>query len=335
MPAPSMITRRHLPGALLGLSLILGLPAAAHADPAVAEALFQQGRDLLERGEIEAACAKFESSQASEPSAGTLLNLGDCRARQGKTATAWAHFVAAERLSELQSRPEHAAEAKRRRTELETTLSTLTVQAAEPPPELEVRVNGRKLDLPSLRSRLPMDPGKLSLEFSAPGYEPARLDVELRTPSHHLVLQVPSLEPKGTAPASPGRAPASSGSAELDTAALPSSNTLAWVVGGAGVAALAVGGTFGVMALGSNADAKSACDDRTSQCPDAALQAERDRDREALISTVGVATGLVGIGLSAVMLLTSRSPAPREQSQGRFRFEFSPGKAQVFGSARF
>ena len=117
---------------LLGAALGVSLPA--RADPAAAEALFQQGRALLERGELAAACAKFESSQVNEPSGGTLLNLADCRARQGKTATAWAHFVAAERLAGLQGRPEQAAEARRRGSEIEPTLSTLTLHAAGAPP---------------------------------------------------------------------------------------------------------------------------------------------------------------------------------------------------------
>jgi hypothetical protein len=106
------------------------------------------------------------------------------------------------------------------------------------------------------------------------------------------------------------------------------------VIGGVGVAALAVGGTFGVMALSSDADAKRACDQKTTGCPSGTLDAEEDRDREALISTVGVATGIVGIGVSAVMLLTS-SPADQSSSTGVLRLELFPGKAMISGTTRF
>ena len=88
--------------------------ARARADVAAAEALFQEGRALLDQGNVDAACDKFESSQASEASSGTLLNLADCRLKQGRTATAWAQFVAAGRLAQVQNRAEHAAEAQRR-----------------------------------------------------------------------------------------------------------------------------------------------------------------------------------------------------------------------------
>jgi hypothetical protein len=316
---------------LLGAALGVGLPA--RADPAAAEALFQQGRALLERGELAGACAKFESSQANEPSGGTLLNLADCRARQGRTATAWAHFVAAERLAGLQGRPEQAAEARRRGSEIESTLSTLTLHTAGAPPALEVRVNGRKLDPGSMDSRLPMDPGVLSIEFSAPQYATERVVVTLRGAAHHLVVEAPRLTRQSAAPAPARATPA-------PVAVLPAepqrgSRTLAWVTGGVGAAALAVGGTFGVMALLSNAEAKSACDQRTTDCPTDAISAEEDRDRQALISTIGIATGLVGLGVSGVLLLTSPSPVDQSVGAVGLGLRLAPGKAFVSGTARF
>jgi hypothetical protein len=313
------------------LAAVLGSTFPARADPAMAEALFQQGRELLDRGELAAACAKFESSQASESSGGTLLNLADCRARQGKTATAWAHFVAAERLSELQGRSEQAAEARRRRTELEPVLSTLTVHVANAPPGLEVRVNGRALDSGSFDSRLPMDPGVLSIEFSAPERVPARVEAFLRSSAHHLVLNAPHLAARAAESPAPKRAPAPVSAPEPPRG----SRTLAWVIGGFGATALAVGGTFGVLALSSNADAKNSCNQRTTRCPPESLSAAKDRDRQALISTIGVATGLVGLGVSGVLLLTAPSPADQSAARTGFRVELGPGRASLSGSARF
>jgi hypothetical protein len=317
---------------LFGAALAVGSPAPA--DPAAAEALFQQGRALLERGELASACAKFESSQANEPSGGTLLNLADCRARQGKTATAWAHFVAAERLSGLQGRPEQAAEARRRGSEIESTLSTLTLHAAGAPPALEVRVNGRKLDPGSMDSRLPMDPGVLSIEFSAPEYATERVVVTLRGAAHHLVVEAPRLTRQSSAP-SPAKAEPAPLVAVPSAAPQQGSRTLAWVTGGFGAAALAVGGTFGVMALLSDAEAKKACDQRTTGCPSDAISAEEDRDRQALISTIGITTGLVGLGVSGVLLLTSPSPADQSVREVGLGLRLAPGKAFISGAARF
>jgi hypothetical protein len=279
---------------------------------------------------VAAACAKFESSHASEPSGGTLLNLADCRSRQGRTATAWAHFVAAERLSQVQGRPEQAAEAGRRRREVEPTLSTLTLRGPGKAAGLEVRVNGRPLSPGSFGSRLPMDPGTVTLEFSAPGHAPARLEVTLGTGTNHREVTAPTLVPNDAPPAaSPVQA-----SVALDRAER-GPNTLAWVIGGAGVAALVVGGTFGILALSSDADAMDGCSQRTNACPQAALDAEEDRDRQALISTIGVATGVVGVGVASVLLLTTPSPGDQSAGVRGLRFELGPRRAVISGTARF
>ncbi len=321
-------------GALCALAA-LATSSAAAADPATAEALFQEGRALLERGELAAACSKFESSQASEPSGGALLNLADCRARQGRTATAWAHFVSAERLSKIQGRPEQAAEAQRRRAELEPSLSTLTLHAADKPPGFEVKVNGRALAPGSLDSRLPMDPGGLSIEFSAPGRKPARVAAVLSSKGHHLVVNLPELAeeaaPSNAAKHTPAPSVVEAGS---DTHEDHGTRTLAWVIGGASVAALAVGGTFGVMALSSNSEAKAACDQRTDACPPGALSAEKDRDRQATLATIGVGTGLLGLGVATILLLTSSPPDHSARGQG-LSLQVAPGLALISGTTRF
>jgi hypothetical protein len=324
-------------GVLFALALVAtAVPAAA--DPATAEALFQEGRALIDRGELDAACAKFEGSQASEPSGGTLLNLADCRARQGRTATAWAHFVAAERLSRVQGRQEQAAEAQRRRAELEPSLSTLTLHAAAKPPGLEVKVNGRSLDPGSFDSRLPMDPGGLSIEFSAPGRRSGRVAAVLLSKGHHLIVNVPELAPE-VAPAVPAAHTANTTTpsavhGEARAEADSGSRSLAWVIGGASAAALAVGGVFGAMALSSNADAKNACDQRTDECPPEALTAAEDRDRQATIATIGVGTGLVGLGVATVLFLTSSPSDHSARGQG-LSLQVAPGLAVISGTARF
>ena len=77
-----------------------------HVWNAAAEALFREGRALIKHGKLAAGCDKLEASEKLESSVGTLLNLGDCRERLGKPATAWAAFRKAEAIQHRKVRLE-------------------------------------------------------------------------------------------------------------------------------------------------------------------------------------------------------------------------------------
>ena len=49
--------------------------AQSASDKAQAQALFDDGRHLMEQGKFAEACRKLEGSQKLDPGAGTLLNL--------------------------------------------------------------------------------------------------------------------------------------------------------------------------------------------------------------------------------------------------------------------
>jgi hypothetical protein len=288
--------------------LVMTQASFAYADPAAAEALFREGRALLERGELAPACAKLEASNALDPSSGTLLNLAACRLRQGRTATAWAHFVSAQRLAENQGRAEQANEAKRRALELEPRLSTLTLLAAEAPRGLEVRRNGQILQRASLGTAVPVDPGQIVIEASAPGYQSERLELTVGEAADRRVLEIPTLrraiahaavEPSAAAGAdTPGR----------DAPTRVRSRALPWVIGGAGAGALVAGSVFGVLALSSNSTAEDHCNaGRSLECD----ETEKRRNSQALASSIGFGIGLVGVGVAAIWLLADDAGRPR------------------------
>ena len=278
----------------------------ARADPAAAEALFREGRTLLEQGEISAACEKLEASNTLEASAGTLLNLATCRLKQGRTATAWAHFLSAERLAQSQNRPEQALEAKRRADELESGLSTLTLRAPAATPGLEVRRAGQPVPAASFGTPVAIDPGLVVIEVSAPGYEAARLEATIAAAADHRVLEIPMLR-KMVANSAASASPAAD---EHETASEParSGNALPWAIGGVGAAALVAGGVLGALALSSNSKAVDACNNGNEN---GCTTSQQRRDTQALASTVCVGIGVVGVGVAAIWLLTGQSGRPQ------------------------
>jgi hypothetical protein len=298
------MTVRIRPGWALGLWLLTQSPSAL-ADPAAAEVLFREGRALLERGELGPACEKLEASNALDPSAGALLNLAACRLKQGKTATAWAHFLSAERLAQNQGRAEQASEAKRRALELEPQLSTLTLLAPGAPPGLEVRRMGQLVQPASLGSAVPVDPGPVVIEASAPGYEPARLEL-IAAAAERRVLEIPQLQ-RSASPAGVASSAVSPSAPAQDAVPAPRrSNALPWVIGGTGGAALLAGGVLGVLALSSNSKAIEQCAaGNTKSCN----ETQSRRDGQALASTVCVGAGLVGVGVGLLWLLSGGSEA--------------------------
>jgi tetratricopeptide (TPR) repeat protein len=111
------------------------MPPPVEAPPTPAEIAFAQGRELLDAGQFAAACASFETSLKEDPNApGTLLNLGLCNERLGKTATALGWFRKAQFRSAETGMTDYEEAAKTATFSLAVRVPTLKITFANPPP---------------------------------------------------------------------------------------------------------------------------------------------------------------------------------------------------------
>lgn len=176
------------------LLFLLATTTVASAQSPAAESLFREGRALLEQGKLQEGCDKLEASELVEPSVGTLLNIGDCRERLGKIATAWAAFRKAEALAKQSGKDaRRLAEARRRARRLEPQLPSLTIQVAGPAPGIIVKRNGERVEGAVLGTDIPVDPGNYRITAEAPGYKPWQLDISLPVRGKRQIT-IPALE---------------------------------------------------------------------------------------------------------------------------------------------
>ncbi len=253
---------------LVVATLVVAVARPAGAQSAEAEALFREGRQLIKRGQLAAGCDKLAASDQLETSVGTLLNLGDCRERLGKLATAWAAFRRAEALAgRIDKDDRRRLEAGRRAIRLEPRLPELVIEVTAPIEGLIVRRDGAALEAATWGTPLPIDPGSHVIVAEAPGRVDWRTSVWVVADRKQHRVVVPTLEPIASEPgaslaelANPPRDVPTYEASESSSRWTPLRKT-GVVVAIAGVGAFATAGYFAVRSNDDEAEANRRCPD--------------------------------------------------------------------------
>lgn len=300
--------RRRLALLALGacaVCLTLAPPVEAQVsteDRVAAESLFTDARRLMQAGDYERACPKLEASRRLEPALGTTLNLADCYDKLGRTASAWAEFKSAAAEAQKVGDAVRKTTALERASALEPKLSRLQINLADP--SVSVLRNGDPVSAAVIGSAIPVDPGSYQLEARAPGKASWTREVEVRGAGAIVQVDVPALADAEAATGDePPRASPLSTAAPAGAEPGPD-HTLAWVVGGVGVASIAVGATFGLMASSNWSKAKDGCTDYPYECQDDAVAQADDASTQATVATVAFIVGGAALGTGLVLFLT-------------------------------
>jgi hypothetical protein len=293
--------------------------------------LFDQGKQLVKDGKYAEACPKFELSQKLDPGVGTLGSLADCYEKAGKVASAWTTWreTAAAAAAKGQADREKFARDKAKALEPKVPHVIINAPSASSTPGLEVRVAGGASGL-LLDIAVAMDPGTYTLEARAPGRKSYQTTVTLTAGGPTVTVTIPPLETGGgpatiptttptttptdgtsTPPTDNGTSTTSVTSDVGTSGGGSSQKTIAYVVGGVGIAGIVVGSIFGLRAKSKNSDANSNCrPDDPTRCNSTGVSLSDDAHSAATISTIAFAAGATALVGGIVLYFT----APKEPS---------------------
>jgi hypothetical protein len=256
---------------------------ASPAEVAAAQALFEQGRDLLRQGKASEACPKFEESQRLDPGLGTQFNLASCYEQVGKLASAYALFTEVAATAHASGQNERERVARTRAEAVRPKLTKLAIVVPEGEAgEIEIQRDGVAVGEAQWGFPVPVDPGVHHVTASGPGVGIWATDIDV--PSDGAVHRV-------TIPRS-----------EEVSFLTPLNHKLALAAAGVGVVALGVGSGFALDAIAKKQDA-DALGCRGKQCPtDRGVELRQRASNAGNLATVSVSIGVVGLAAAAALL---------------------------------
>ncbi len=319
------------------------------ASPAMAEALFQQARDLFKQERYAEACPRFAESQRLEPKLGTLLNLAVCHEKIGKIATAWAEYTSAATIARRDGAKDREGFAREQVAVLEKKLARLVVRVDASAAGPSVTLDDQPLDRTALNTPLPIDPGKHRIGALAPGKIAWSTEIEAPPDRADLTVTIPALEaavapapppvPAEAAPISPAPprplAPLAPAVAPLAPASAPTSGRgevlkIAYAGFGLGAAGVITGAIAGAITLARAGTIRDACTgDRCGKDQEPEISSATTI---ANVSNVGFAVGALGVGVGVGALLVARSREPATRAAAAVTPILGPGVVGLRGS---
>lgn len=330
----SQVSRLLAPALLAAIALT---PARAWAvdsnDARLAQALFEEARQLMAQKRYAEACPKLEESQRRDPGGGTLLNLALCHESEGKIATAYVEYTEALAGATRDKRRDREVFARTHISAIEAQVPRLTVVVR---PEavidgLEIAFDGTPLPRAAWGVATPVDPGAHTVSASAPGRtrwtatlsllagEKKSVEVPAPAPAEPAVGGVvPSPVSQAPAPAPVSQPPAPQQDVVTSEPEPPRTraNPVYYGVLGVTAAAAATMLVTGVLAVGARTDAEEGCLRERSFCRDAASKdAAESAGTYAWVSTGALVVTLFSAG--ALLFIPSRkSASPNARAPG-------------------
>ncbi len=295
---------------LLAIAL---LGSVAHADNKdKADALFKQGKKLMEDKRYADACEAFEKSFKLDPGIGTQLNIARCYEDWGKIGQAYLSYQAAEKQAHDAADPREP-KIHELVVALEGNVPHLTIKAPpNAPSDLKVTLDRRPVLV--LGEPFVIDPGPHTIEWWITGSaKKSKIVAVDRGGESEVSIDVPVVPSrKDTIVVKPVEAPPPN---------LGRNQRLAGIaLGGAGVIAIGVASYMTLSARGDYKDALSThCGGMTNSCDQTGLEITHDARSTANKATIVFFAGVAMVGGGAALyFLAPKAPSSSTEHAARY-----------------
>jgi len=282
-----------------------------------AKELFREARELLDAGDIEAACRRFEASMELDAATGTQLNLANCYRQRGQLAKAHRHFIRAAERARQDGQEERAQLIEGLAKPLANKLSFVKIVVKAPEAGIVVQRDGQPVAKALWGIPMALSPGTHHFRVSAPGKQTWLRALEVGDEPTQLVVVVPRLEQT--------LAPSAEPSPKADDG--ESSNLLAGGVATMALGTIGVGFgvAFGLLASSRQDDASAHCQADSNRCDSEGVALRDEALTAAHVATAGFAIGGAALVGGLVMVLAApSSDEPQPKSSRLSHWQFAP-----------
>lgn len=280
-----------------------------------AQKTFEAGDDLFEHGRYEEAITAFRASQALVASPNSRLMIGRCLRELGRKAEAYAEFEATVTEAEKNGGryAETLAAAAAERDAMKTQIAFLVVDPAAEPGIEGIRIGERRYSSEHFAKPIAVDPGRIQIVTIVNGADGRTVTLDAEAGKTHPLPTDAGEAARPTAPPPAARQKSERAAVVSTSESGSGMRTAAWISAGVGVAGAAGFAIFGMMS-------KNQYDALEKECPGDRCAPDRRADidageRNQLLANLGLAVGVVGIGVGATLFVLSSGG--NEQEQGR------------------
>ena len=302
---PLSMRRGGLVAALGFVSTLAGSAAAAPSatDAALAQALFDEGRALVEAGKYSEACPKLSLSNRLDPGGGTLLNLALCHDNEGALALAWTEYTDALAQARRDHREDRIAFAEAHLGDLEQRLPHVRIVLRGPPLGVNVTLDDVVIDTAAIGLAMPVNPGRHVVKATANGKVPWSRELTVGIgESGEIGVPELAISPR---------------TAEPEKAQPSIRRPVGWAIVGIGAIGVVGGAVVGILALNKSAQTEQLCPSNPCTNPEG-VRASENAVTFAWIANGSIAGGVVAIAVGTYLVLTApatSAPAARPSAR--------------------